>query len=83
MGKSEDDAIRTIDLDVLKSIGNKNNVSKSKLCSVLRSWKEGRITGKAALGMLLRKKKKGGAIKKYSHGGSVHNGTGRALTYKR
>ena len=40
MGKSEDDAIRTIDLDVLKSIGNKNNVSKSKLGSVLRSWKE-------------------------------------------
>lgn len=83
MGKSEDDAIRTIDLDVLKSIGNKNNVSKSKLGSVLRSWKEGRITGKAALGMLLRKKKKGGAVKKYSHGGAVHNGTGHALTYKR
>ena len=83
MGKSEDDAIRTIDLDVLKSIGNKSNLSGPKVTSILRAWKEGRITGKAALGMLLRKKKKGGAIKKYSHGGSVHNGTGHALTYKR
>ena len=27
--------------------------------------------------------KKGGAVKKYSHGGAVHNGTGHALTYKR
>jgi hypothetical protein len=27
--------------------------------------------------------KRGGAVKKYSHGGSVHTGTGHALTYKR
>ena len=81
MTKNEDDAIRTIDLDVLKSIGSKNNVAKSTLSSVLRSWKEGRISGKMALGMLLRKKKKGGAVKKYSHAGSVSSG--HALTYKR
>jgi hypothetical protein len=83
MAKNEDDAIRTIDLDVLKSIGSKNNVTKSKLGSVLRAWSQGRISGKNALGMLLRKKKKGGAVNKYSHGGSVRTDNGHALTYKR
>lgn len=52
--------------------------------SVLRAWKEGRISGSYALKYLsskLLKKKKGGAIKKYSHGGGVSSG--HALTYKR
>ena len=34
-------------------------------------------------GKVVKLNSKGGAIKKYSHGGSVHTGTGHALTYKR
>jgi len=98
MGKSEDDAIRTIDLSVLKSIGNKNKIGKTSKTSILRSWREGRISGLDAIkklggwkkGGAVRKAKggavrkaKGGAVKKYSHGGAVHTGTGHALTYKR
>jgi len=90
MGKSEDDAIRTIDLSVLKSIGNKNKIGKTSKTSILRSWREGRISGLDAIKKLggwkkggAVKKAKGGAVKKYSHGGAVHTGTGHALTYKR
>ena len=39
----------------------------------LGGWKKGGAVRKA----------KGGAVKKYSHGGAVHTGTGHALTYKR
>jgi len=90
MGKSEDDAIRTIDLSVLKSIGNKNKIGKTSKTSILRSWREGRISGLDAIKKLggwkkggAVRKAKGGAVKKYSHGGAVHTGTGHALTYKR
>jgi len=82
MAKNEDDAIRTINLDVLKSIASKNDINKASKTSILRAWKEGRISGLNAI-RKLGGWKKGGAVKKYSHGGSVHNGTGHALTYKR
>ena len=52
--------------------------------SVLRAWKEGRIGAGSAMKYLaskLLKKKKGGAVKKYSHGGGVSSG--HDLTYKR
>jgi hypothetical protein len=49
-----------------------------------QKWKINKKTGRVVkLNSKKLEKAKGGAVKKYSHGGSVHNGTGHALTYKR
>ena len=58
--------------------------SPQSVTSVLRAWREGRIGTTNAMTYLasrLLKKKKGGAVKKYSHGGGVSSG--HTLTYKR
>jgi hypothetical protein len=72
------------DKSVVKKIQDTLGSSPQSVTSVLRAWKEGRISGSYALkylGSRLLKKKKGGAVKKYSHGGGVSSG--HQLTYKR
>ena len=56
--------------------------NKEKLLALFHAVKDGRISIKNAI-QSYPLMKKGGAVKKYSHGGSVHTGTGHALTYKR
>ena len=67
-----------------KQIKPSGNLNTQSLTSLIRAWKEGRISGKSTLTQISKKlleKKKGGAVKKYSHGGSVSSG--HQLTYKR
>jgi hypothetical protein len=69
---------------VIKKIQDDLGSTPQSMTSVLRAWKEGRIGAGNAMKYLasrLLKKKKGGAVKKYSRGGGVSSG--HDLTYKR
>ena len=73
---------------VIKKIQDILGSTPQSVTSVLRAWKEGRIGSKNAMmylasrvGKKIKTEKKGGAINKYAHGGSVSSG--HDLTYKR